>query len=134
MRRAGCACVGATPQEVFEIAARRANELVATFELQRTQLVVLGDGATDAHVAAAKQFARDGHIVLAAMTTADSAAALARLLDAPGLAATEASMKDYALLAQIDFQSTTFAPFADPRFSDFTKIHFWHHRTLDAAK
>jgi len=26
-----------------------------------------------------------------------------------------------------------FAPFADPRFSDFTKIHFWKHRRIDPA-
>jgi len=26
-----------------------------------------------------------------------------------------------------------FAPFADPRFSDFTKIHFWQYRRLDPA-
>jgi hypothetical protein len=123
-----------TPQEMFEITARRANEPVATFELQRTQLVILGDGATDSHIAAARQFARDGHLVLVAMTSAVSAAPLAKLLETPGLTATEAVPKDYALLAQIDFQNALFAPFADPRFSDFTKIHFWHHRTLDEAK
>ena len=42
-------------------------------------------------------------------------------------------MKDYALLAQIDFQHPLFAPFADPRFSDFTKIHFWKYRRFDAT-
>ncbi|MEO6739178.1 MAG: BatA domain-containing protein [Chthoniobacteraceae bacterium] len=123
-----------TPQEIFEITARRANESVAAFELQRTQLVVLGDGATDAQIAAARQFARDGRLVLVAMTSADNAAMLGRLLDVPDFTEQEATVKDYALLAQIDFQSPLFAPFADPRFSDFTKIHFWHHRRLDAAK
>ncbi len=39
----------------------------------------------------------------------------------------------YALLGQIDFQHPLFAPFADPRFSDFAKIHFWKHRRVDAG-
>ena len=123
-----------TPQEIFEITARRADETVAAFELQQTQLVVLGDGATDAHISAARQFARDGRLVLVAMTSAGSAVALGALLDVQDFTAQEATVKDYALLAQIDFQAPLFAPFADPRFSDFTKIHFWHHRRLDAAK
>ncbi len=39
----------------------------------------------------------------------------------------------YAMLAEIDFQHPLFAPFADPRYSDFTKIHFWRFRKIDAT-
>jgi anti-sigma-K factor RskA len=39
----------------------------------------------------------------------------------------------YAMWAEIDFQHPLLAPFADPRFSDFTKIHFWRFRRLDPA-
>jgi len=46
--------------------------------------------------------------------------------------------REYALLGEIDFKHPLFAPLADPRFSDFTKIRFWRHRKLtfdaDAAK
>jgi hypothetical protein len=35
------------------------------------------------------------------------------------------------MLGQIDFKDPVFAPFADPRFSDFTKIHFWKYRQVD---
>src|SRR4030095_14768483 len=35
------------------------------------------------------------------------------------------------MLGQIDFQHPLFAAFADPRFSDFTKIHFWKYRKLN---
>jgi hypothetical protein len=44
----------------------------------------------------------------------------------------EAQVRNYAMLAEIDFRHPLFAPFADPRFSDFTKIHFWKYRKLDA--
>ena len=121
-------------QEIVEITARRAGDPVATFEFHATQLVVLGDGATDGQLAAARQFARDGKLVLVPFNDAKSATTLARLLEIPDLTADEATVREYALLAQIDFQSPLFAPFADPRFSDFTKIHFWRYRRIDSAK
>jgi hypothetical protein len=41
------------------------------------------------------------------------------------------SPSTYAMLGEIDFRHPLFAPFADPRFSDFTKIHFWKYRRVD---
>jgi hypothetical protein len=38
------------------------------------------------------------------------------------------------MFGQIDFEHPLFAPFADPRFSDFTKIHFWKHRKLESDR
>jgi hypothetical protein len=49
----------------------------------------------------------------------------------PTLKATEAQVSGYAMLGQINFEHPVFAPFADPRYSDFTKIRFWRHRRLD---
>ncbi|HSH96619.1 MAG TPA: BatA domain-containing protein [Roseimicrobium sp.] len=51
----------------------------------------------------------------------------------------EAVTGRYALFGQIDFGHPMFAPFADPRYSDFTKIQFWRHwkfnaETLPGAK
>lgn len=36
----------------------------------------------------------------------------------------------YLLLGEIDFAHPLFAPFASPRYNDFTKIHFWKHRSI----
>ncbi|MCS1412220.1 MAG: hypothetical protein M2R45_05425 [Verrucomicrobia subdivision 3 bacterium] len=45
--------------------------------------------------------------------------------------ATPSASQRYALFGEIDFQHPLFVSFADPRFSDFTKIRFWTHHTLD---
>ena len=37
---------------------------------------------------------------------------------------------DYAMLADIKFEHPLFAPFANPRFNDFTKIRFWTARDV----
>lgn len=47
------------------------------------------------------------------------------------LAVEEAKVSEYAMLERINFQHPLFAPFADPRFSDFTKIRFWNHRKVN---
>jgi hypothetical protein len=43
----------------------------------------------------------------------------------------EADVKDFSLLSEIDFAHPTMKPFEDVRLRDFTKIHFWKHRTLE---
>ena len=48
----------------------------------------------------------------------------------PSLTLSEATLQDYALLASIDFQHPLFTPFADPRYNDFSKIHFWKHHLV----
>ncbi len=122
-----------TRRQSVEVAAHRDATAVPAFQLQQAQLLVLGENPADASLASARQFAREGRIVIAPLTSAASAQAVARLLEVPQFSATEATVKDYALLAQIDFQHPLFAAFADPRFSDFTKIHFWKYRRFDAA-
>ena len=69
---------------------------------------------------------------LVVLKSCASAAVVSGLLNLPSLACEEASGQKYSLLAQIDFTHPLFKPFADSRFSDFTKIHFWKHRRLNA--
>jgi hypothetical protein len=122
-----------TRRQRVEIVAHRSEDAVPAFQLQQAQLLVMGEGASDAIIAGARQFASDGKTIVIPLVSIAGGATLARLLEVPALPTSEATVKDYALLAQIDFQHPLFAPFADPRFSDFTKIHFWKYRRLDAA-
>ena len=46
--------------------------------------------------------------------------------------AREATVKDHAVLGEIDFKSAVFAPFADARYSDFSSIRVWKYRVLPA--
>jgi hypothetical protein len=122
-----------TARQNVQITAHRTAEAVPAFQIQQAQLLVLGDAIGDAPLASARQFAREGKIVVATLTSAASALTIAKLLESTALTASEAPARDYALLAQIDFAHPLFAAFADPRFSDFTKIHWWKHRRLDLA-
>ena len=71
-----------------------------------------------------------GKNALFVVTDVQSAASLAALTGLSTNAVSEAT-GDYALFGTIDFTHPLFVPFAGPRFSDFTHIHFWKHRRLE---
>jgi hypothetical protein len=123
-----------TRREKIEVRAHPGSEALPVGEASLAQLVVLGEGLTEPAVASARSFAEAGRIVLYPLTSAASAQALGQLIGVPNLQASEATVSDYAMLAHIDFQHPLFSSFADPRYSDFNKIHFWKYRKLDASK
>jgi hypothetical protein len=122
-----------TRQQTVEIIEHRGDQAVPAFQWQTAHLLVLGENVSAAALASARQFAHEGKTVLAPLTNASSAASVARLLGLAALPVEEAKVKDYALLGRIDFQHPLFAAFADPRYSDFSKIHFWQYRRVDFA-
>ncbi len=74
----------------------------------------------------------EGGTLVYVLADSASAASLAELLETAALPAEEAG-GSFALLGEIDFRHPLFAPFADPRFGDFTKIRLWKHRRLDVS-
>ena len=109
-----------------------------------TPMVVLPNAAANAEdLVRLGTFVADGGVVLAVlMEDVDgeppSAAAdsLRALLDEPGVALGEESTADERdrtsdrLLRDLEFGHPLLAPFADPRFRDFTGIRFWRARTV----
>ncbi len=74
-----------------------------------------------------------GKTVVFTPKAAAAAPTLAQLLAINDLGLENVQPANYAMLAEIDFQHPLFAPFADPRYSDFTKIHVWNYRRVKAA-
>ena len=72
----------------------------------------------------------EGRTLVYALPDASSGPGLAALLGTTDIRMEEAAAKDFHLLTQINVQHPLFAPFADSRFGDFTKLHFWKHRRL----
>jgi hypothetical protein len=102
--------------------------------MQHATLLVAADALSDSAARELRAQVEAGKTLLLSLKNEMAAPALARLLALDTVALEEASLPSkYAMLADIDFQHPLFAPFADPRFSDFTRIHFWKYRKLDAA-
>jgi hypothetical protein len=69
--------------------------------------------------------------VLLVLKDAQWAESLRGVLGSETLNVREHSAKDYSLLGTIAWGHPLFATFANPRFNDFTKIHFWRHRRVE---
>lgn len=123
-----------TPRLAVEILSRDPGTVLAEKDLAEASLVAVSAALSEDNVQAVRNFLAQGRTVLVPMTSLSMAPTLAAILGQPELPAEEASAGSYAMLAQIDFGHPLFAPFADPRYSDFTKIHFWKHRRLNLDK
>jgi hypothetical protein len=120
-----------TPRTAVQVAARAADAPLSASDLNAADLIFVVDPLTPGAAQALRAQAEAGKLVVAVPRNAAAAATLGRLLGREDLRLQDAQPSTYAMLAEIDFRHPLFAPFADPRFSDFTKIHIWKYRQLD---
>lgn len=118
--------------------AHHAANTVPAAEVLKTAPLWLITAALDAPVAqTAAEWVSRGGTAFIMLHTADMAGTLETIVRskaAPALSQTAgSSTSKYALLGTIDFGHPLFAAFAEPRFSDFTKIRFWNYIRLDPA-
>lgn len=125
-------------QRVFPETPRRRIEFVTPSDanpyspasFQGAQLAVVAGNLAGPQTVDLREWVSQGNSALLVLTNASMASTLAGLSGIPEARLTESS-GNFALLGDINFQHPLFAPFADPRFSDFTQIHFWGHRRWD---
>lgn len=122
-----------TPQLAVQVVAHAPSAPLPTEEVRAATVIFIADALPPAQAGALRQQAMEGKTLVFAPKTAATAPTLAALLGRDSVALEEARPSNYAMFGEIDFQHPLFAPFADPRFSDFTKIHIWKYRKLDAA-
>lgn len=102
-------------------------------EVAAATLIFIAEPLPPAQTAALREQALAGKTIVFAPESAAASPTLAALLGRESLSFEEIRPTGYAMFAEIDFQHPLFAAFADPRFSDFTKIHIWKYRKLDPA-
>lgn len=102
-------------------------------DLKPPDLTVASGVLGDAEVASLRAALEAGGNALLTLRDVESAASLGKILGVPAADVREAEPGNFALLGEIDFGSSVFSPFADPRYSDFSSIRFWKHRVLPQA-
>jgi hypothetical protein len=112
---------------VFPDSPRRKVKVVGPGSLDQSGFAVVPGALTAPETTALHDWVAGGKSALLLLAGEQSAPVLAGLLGLSEVQITDA-VGDYALLGQIDFKHPIFAPFDDPRYSDFTPIHFWKHR------
>ncbi len=110
-----------------------ASPALSAADLQSPTLVVVADPLPEALTEALRAQVAAGKTALFVLMAGAPPNTLAAVLGLQRLVSEEAAPRNYAILGEIEFRHPLFAPFADPRFNDFSKIHFWKYRRLDAG-
>jgi hypothetical protein len=122
-----------TRRQAVRLVGRQPAAAWPAEEIKSAALLVVTDAMSAADARALREAVANGKSLLFAPTSAAAASTLAELLGLGQLASEESQPASYGMLSEIAFDHPLFAPFADARFSDFTKIHFWKYRRLDAT-
>jgi hypothetical protein len=122
-----------TPRLAVKVNAHTLTAPLLPDEVNGAAIIFVADSLTPGLAGALRDRALAGGTIVFAPKTAASAPTLAALLGRDTVPMAEIKPDNYAMFAEIDFRHPLFAPFADPKFSDFTKIHFWKYRKLDAT-
>ena len=122
-----------TPRVAVQVTAAAPAGPLQPNDVKAASVIFISEAISNETAAALRAEATGGKTIVFAPKTAAAAASLGALLGREPVPVTEGRTSSYAMFAEIDFQHPLFAPFADPRYSDFTKIHFWKFRKLDPA-
>jgi len=119
--------VFAGPGQPVEIVRPYTNSAFSAEMLGRSAFAIIADKLTPEEIAPVHDWLASGKSALLVLTDAQMAPTLAGLGGIPEPQVTEVT-NGFALFGEVDFSHPLFAPFADPRYSDFTHVHFWKHR------
>jgi hypothetical protein len=122
-----------TRRQAVRVTARASSAPVVLPETHAAAMFVITDPLAEQNVNPLRNQIMGGKTALVLLKNESLGQTLAKLLGVESVPIEEGHADGYAMLADIDFRHPLFAAFADPRFSDFTKIHFWRYRRLDAA-
>jgi len=117
-------------RRAFQETQRRKVNLTNNAGLSSAHFAVAADALPEAQSTALRGYVESGHTALFVVNNAQAAKSLEKILG-QSLQTSEGVVKGYGMLEQMDFTHPVFAPFAEPRFSDFTKIHFWKMRHFE---
>jgi hypothetical protein len=123
-----------TRRQTVQVNARPAGAPLAEPDLANVRLLIADDVLNQNQFNTAQRFLTNGGTALFVLKSIEVAPTIGRLAGMDNLSVAEAPTNSYAMFGQIEFEHPLFAPFADPRFSDFTKIHFWRHRKIETDR
>jgi hypothetical protein len=117
----------------IRVVAAQPSAPLAGAAISQARLLVVTDVSNDASATVLAEAVTRGQTLVLAPKDAATLNGCGRRLGLGKLQAQDSRLDGYALLGEIDFRHPLFAPFADARYSDFTKIHFWKYRKFDAS-
>ena len=119
-----------TRRHVVSVEVFPPNRLLPQEAVKNLRLIVIGEPLAPVLAEQVSRLNAAGATTLIVLHQTSLEPTLQAILQDPTVAVTAFPSQNYSLFGQIDFQHPLFSSFADPRFSDFTKIRFWSRNHL----
>ncbi|MCP4261834.1 MAG: VWA domain-containing protein [Planctomycetes bacterium] len=107
------------------------DRAIAATDIETAHLVIAADKINNDNLTSLLQHIETGRTLLLVMKSADDIKTLEGILGNEKIESEEATVDRYAMLGRIEFKHPLLTPFSEPRFGDFTQIHFWKYRRLN---
>ncbi|HUU20812.1 MAG TPA: BatA domain-containing protein [Sedimentisphaerales bacterium] len=113
------------------VISRPGNKTIAAIDIETAHLIITADVVNRENLVSLRRYLESGRTLLLVMKSIDDAKTLAGLAGIETIESQEADVDRYAMLGRIEFKHPLLGPFSDPRFGDFTQIHFWKYRRIN---
>jgi len=114
-----------------KVSHRTGDEPLTLDDIDTAHLVIVTGAVREQSLPVLRRYLESSRTILLVMKSSEAVTTLSSLTGIDILKAQEADVDRYAMLARIEFDHPLLTPFSDPRFGDFTRIHFWKHRRID---
>ena len=114
----------------FNIISHQPDNALTEKDIKNAQLIIITDALKSEQTRLLRDNLESGNTILVALKSPESAPVVSELASLGTLECEEANVKDYRMFGSIDFEHPILKPFSDPRFGDFSKIHFWKYRKI----
>jgi hypothetical protein len=124
---------GAGKALTSHIVHRPGSDVLGIADVQTAHLIVVTDPLNPQNIAPLRRYLESGKSLLLVLKSAEAVTALSGLAGINPIESQEAETSRYAMLGRLEFDHPLLKPFSDPRFGDFTRIHFWKYRRIGVA-
>ena len=115
----------------FNIIPHQPDKALTENDIKNAQFITVTDDLKSDQRKLLRENLESGNTILLAMKSSDCASVISELASLDALECEEANVTDYRMFGTIDFEHPILKPFSDPRFGDFSKIHFWKYRKIN---
>ena len=122
---------GATGALKPRVISRPGNKTIAATDIETAHLIITTDAVNQENLVSLRRYLESGRTLLLVMKSIDEAKTVAGLAGIETIESEEADVDRYAMLGRIEFEHPLLGPFSEPRFGDFTQIHFWKYRRIN---
>jgi hypothetical protein len=109
----------------------RTSENLTEADIAAAHLIIAVDAIMPRRIDSVRRYLETGRTILLVMKSTDTAKTIAQLTGIETVESHEADIDTYSMLSRIEYKHPLLAPFSEPRFGDFTRIHFWKHRRIN---